>query len=195
MTDGGTESGETPASADEGYRGLPGAYPYAARASDSWLFRAYVLIGGAATAFVAVGMTLAVVTILGETVAASGGTFTLLRGFYVLVGLFVVGPLVAPVLVVARRHRRTAGESPAPRYDAAMGAAGFCFLVSTYAGLVASIPARFVLDGEVVTRTPPEGLLAPVVAALYAVPPAASVLFPLAGAALLVVVHRTAAGS
>lgn len=171
------------------YRGLPGAFPYAVRRSDSRLFRAYAVVGGLVAVLVAVVFCIALVVLLGDTAAASGGTFTFVRAFFLVVGLVVVAPVVAPVLLVARRHRRGGSDC---RYDAALAVAGFAFLVALYLGLVASVPECFVIDGARECRSPPSGLFAPAVAALYAVPTVASPLLPLAGAAGIAVAHRLA---
>ncbi len=169
------------------YSGLFGAFPYAFRRSESRLFRLYAVVGSLLALLVALLFTFAVVVAFGNTSGATGGTFTFSRSLFVLVGFFAVGPLVGPVLFVARQHRR--GRSD-PRYDAAMAAMGFLFVLSLYLGAVASIPAEFTLDGETVQRGAPTGLLAPVVGLLYALPPVASVLIPLVVAAGMFVVHR-----
>ena len=95
--------------------------------------------------------------------------------------------LFRSVLLVARRHRRAGSD---PRYDAGLAAAGGVYLVTLYLGAVASMPARFEIDGEVSTRPEPGDLTAPLVEALYAVPEALSWTIPLAGAALVVLAHR-----
>jgi len=110
----------------DSYSGLLTAYPYAFRQSDSRLFRSYVVVSGLLGALFAFLMAGALVVLVGNTAGARGGSLTLSRTFYVVVGLFVFAPLVGPVLLVARRHRR---ETPvAPRYDAALGAAGYAFV-------------------------------------------------------------------
>lgn len=170
----------------EEYRGAIGAIPYAVRRSDSWLFRSYVLVGGLAALLVALLTALGIVVMFGQTADTTGGTLTLSRSFYLLVGLFAFLPLIAPMLFVARRHRRRGGDAS---YDRWLAAAGYLFLLSLYGGVIASMPAKFELDGEVVTRPTPTGLTAPVVEALYAIPPELSVLVPLAGALVIVGVH------
>jgi len=97
-------------------------------------------------------------------------------------------PLVAPVLLVARRHRRE--TSVRERYDSALAASGYVFALSVYLGVIASMPAEFQVGEELTTRPDPGGLFAPVVEALYALPPALSFLVPLAGALLVYAVHR-----
>jgi hypothetical protein len=170
----------------EAYRGAIGAVPYALRQSDSWLFRSYVIVGGLVAALVALLTTLGIVVLFGQTANVPGGSLTLSRAFYVVVGLFAFAPLVAPVLLVARRHRRSGSD---PAYDRWLGAAGYLFVLSLYGGVVASMPAQFELDGELVARPTPTGLDAPIVEFLYAIPPELSFLVPLAGALVIVGVH------
>lgn len=166
---------------DEGwtYRGLPGAFPYALLHSDSWLFMSYVVVGGLAAVVLAVAFVLALVVALGDTFGAGGGTFTFTRAFVLFVGFLVVVPVVAPILLVARRHRR--GGSTV-RYDRALAASGYLFVPALYLLLVISAPPGL--------REQPTGDLAPVVRLLYDLPPAASVLPPLAAAAITYLVHR-----
>ncbi|MFB6111773.1 MAG: hypothetical protein ABEJ35_04465 [Halobacteriaceae archaeon] len=176
----------------DGYGGLIGAFPYAARRSASWLFRGYVILAALVGLLVVVVVSLGVIKLLATTGRAEG-TSAFVRGFYLLVGVTVVVPIVAPVLLVARRHRRT-GSSP-PRYDRAMAGAGFLFILLLYVGLVASTPpARqeavrpiVVAIGETrveiaLTRTVAEWL--------YALPRVGGVLFPALGAVLIVLIHR-----
>lgn len=172
----------------DGYRGVFGAFPYAFRRSDSWLFRSYVVVGGLAAALLALVFALSVVRIFGATAGIRGGSLTLSRSFVVVVGLFAVAPLVAPVLLVARAHRRD--ERDSPNYDPLLAVGGYCFLLSLYLMAVAAMPESFVLDGETVTRPPPSGPFAPLVAVLYALPPPTSLLIPLVPAAFIAYVHR-----
>lgn len=170
------------------YSGLFGAFPYAFRQSDSRLFRSYVVVGGLLAALLGFAFGLAsVISIAQSTGLAAGGTSSFVRTFVLLVGFLVVLPVLAPVLLVARRHRRVGGDA---RYDRALAAAGLVYLASLYLFVVASMPPEFVLDGETMTRPEPSGAVAPVVAALYVVPPVASPVVPLAAAALLWGVHR-----
>ncbi|MFB6093120.1 MAG: hypothetical protein ABEK02_08930 [Haloquadratum sp.] len=171
-----------------GYGGVVGAFPYAFRACESRLFKLYVVASALATGFVALVVGAALIVLIAQTSGVPGGTLTLSRAFYVVVGLLVVLPAVAPVLLVARRRRRDVETSR--RYETALAAAGFFFLLSVYLGLVASMPATFALDGETVTRPEPSGLFAPVIALCYAIPPALSWLVPLVGAALVAAAHR-----
>lgn len=158
------------------YRGLPGAFPYAVRASDSRLFRAYALVGGLVAVLVAVLFLFGLIGVIAGTAGVRGGTVTFVRAFFLVVALLVVAPLVAPVLLVARRHRRAGSDR---RYDAALALAGFSFVASLALGLVASVPPALQEPGA-----------GPVASALYAVPAVAAPLFPLAGAAAIAAAHR-----
>ena len=173
----------------ETYGGVLGAFPYAFRASDSVLFRLYVLVGGVFALLAVLVFGAALVVQVANTLGGPGGTFTFSRTLFVLLGLFVVAPLVAPILLVARRHRRAGSDT---RYDALLAAAGVLFVVSLYLGLVASIPPEFALDDEVQVRPPPSGPFAPLVELLYAIPSVGAPAVPLLGAALILLVHRYA---
>ncbi|MFD1632414.1 hypothetical protein ACOZ4L_06420 [Haloplanus ruber] len=162
------------------YGGLIGAFPYAFRASDSLLFRSYIVVGTVATAAVSLLFVTALVGVIAATSGGRGGSLTLSRSFFAVVGLFVVVPLVAPVLLVARRHRRVGGH--ATRYDAALAATGYLFLLSLYVGLVISVPPA--------QQTTPTGVLAPAVAVLYALPQLAGVAPPLLAATVELGCHR-----
>ncbi len=171
----------------DGYSGLLGAFPYAFRRSRSRLFRAYVVVGGVLAAILGVFFTFALVVAIANTAGFGGGTITFVRSVFLLLGFVVVTPLLAPVLFVARHHRR---EGDDPRYDFALAVTGAVYIVTLYLGAVASMPAEFELDGEVTTRPDPSGLAAPLVEALYALPEVLSWTVPLAGAALIYLVHR-----
>lgn len=180
-TAGADAEAETPtdASDERSYGGLFGAFPYAFRASDSRLFRSYVVVGGLLSVVVTLLFGLALIALIGRTVGTPDGTFSFVRSFYVLVGLLAVAPLLAPVLLVARRHRR--GWTVDRRYDAALAAAGYLAAVSLYLAAVISAPETL--------RDPPSGALAPLVAALYALPPLAGIVPPLTATALLAALH------
>jgi hypothetical protein len=192
-TDGATDAEGTGADGSEageadGYGGLFGAFPYAFRASESRLFRAYVVLGGLVALLLALGFTVSFLISIAQSAGLSqGGLASFVRSFVVLVGFLVVLPLVGPVLLVARRHRRTGSDGS---YDRALAAAGFLFVLSLYLGVVASMPETFVLDGETVTRPDPSGIFAPVVAVLYAIPSITSPIVPAAAAALIYLAHR-----
>jgi len=171
-----------------GYDGVFGAFPYAFRSTESRLFKLYVVASAVAISLVTLFVGAALIVLIGQTAAVQGGSLTLSRSFYIVVGLLVVLPAIAPILLVARRRRRGAGASA--RHETALAAAGFVFLLSIYLGVVASMPETFTLDGETVTRPPPNGAFAPVVAALYAIPAVFSWSVPLVGAALVGLAHR-----
>jgi len=192
-TEGASASGSGSDSGDDAYGGLFGAFPYAFRTSPSTLFRSYVVLGGLAAFLVALLFGLGLVALFGRTFGVPGGAFTFVRAFFVLVGLFAVAPLLAPVLLVARRHRRSSGPVVAPdepgrgdpppaRYDAAMALAGYLVALSLYVGAVVTAPENL--------RDPPTGSLAPVVRTLYALPSLAGLLPPVLASAVLVAVHR-----
>ena len=172
---------------DDEYGGLLGAFPYAVRRSDSRLFRTYAVLGGLLASALAVFFTFALVVSVASTAALAGGTVTFVRSIFIVFGFLVVAPLVAPVLLVARRHRR---EGSDPQYDAGLSVAGAAYVVTLYLGAIASMPAAFEIDGRVTTRPEPSGVTAPVVEALYALPAALSWTVPLAGAIAILLVHR-----
>lgn len=161
------------------YSGLLTAIPYAFRASRSRLFRGYAIVGMLAAILVTVLMALALVTVIGATASAAGGSLTLSRAFYVVVGLFVVGPMLAPILLVARRHRR---KGSTVRYDAALGLAGFVFFGALYLGLLISVPS-----GQ---QQAVSGVLAPLVRWLYTLPQLAGLAPPVLAGGLIWVAHR-----
>jgi hypothetical protein len=119
------------------YRGLPSAFPYAFRTSESRLFKSYVVVGGLAALLVVVIFTAALVVLMGETASAQGGTFTFSRAFFVVLMVLVFAPLVAPVLLVARRHRRAGRNRD---YERALAAAGYLFFAGMYVSLAVSVP-------------------------------------------------------
>jgi hypothetical protein len=166
---------------EEPYAGLFGAIPYALRASRSRLFRGYVWVGTLSALLVTVLMTLALVSLIAQTATVAGGALTVSRAFYVVVGLFVVGPLLAPILFVARRHRR---QGSSKRYDAALALAGFVFFASLYVGLLASIPS-----GQ---QQPVSGVLTPLIEILYGLPQIWGVVPPVLAALFIAVAHRLA---
>ena len=160
----------------DSYRGVFGAIPYAIRNTDSWAMRVYGIIGALSAAFVAVVVTLGLVVWMGETAGAESGTFLFSRSLYVIAGFAAVAPLLAPLLFVARRHRR--GDPVQTGYDRWMAFAGFAFLVSRYLGMVISAPAEL--------RDPTESV---VVNALYALPPLVGLVPPIVAAAAVFWVH------
>ncbi|WP_435319522.1 hypothetical protein [Haloarchaeobius sp. TZWSO28] len=173
--------------AEETYDGVFGAFPYALRQSESRLFKLYAVVGGLLGVVLTFYFGAALAVQVANTLGSVGGTFTFLRAFYIFFGLLVVAPVLAPVLFVARRHRRVGSDT---RYDLLMAATGFLFLLSLYLALVISMPPEFTLDGETVTRPAPGGLFAPVVSLLYAMPPLSSPLPPVLVGALMLLLGR-----
>lgn len=148
----------------EPYSGLFGAYPYAFRQSDSWLFRGYVAVSALVGVYVGLLLVLSALS----WVASPGllGEKALLG----VIGILVFVPLFAPVLIVARRHRLGLERVGA---DRALGLSGFAFLAAVVLALLISDPSDHggagavgavfsVLDGLPATY----GLVPPVVAAL-----------------------------
>jgi hypothetical protein len=181
MTDAPAETDRDAAAGEEErtYRGLPSAFPYAFRASESRLFKSYVVVGGLAALFVVLAFTAALVNLMGETASAQGGTFTFSRAFFIVLMVLVFAPLVAPVLLVARHHRRV---GPNPHYERALAAGGYLFFLGMYVTLVLTVPAE--------QQDPPVGLLGPVIAVLYDLPSVAGAAPPLVAVGLLWVLHR-----
>jgi hypothetical protein len=169
-----TESaGESP---EGGYGGLLGAFPYAVRRSESWLFRSYVVCAAVVAAFLSVVFTLALVQQLGAT---AGERFSIARAFVILVGLAAVAPTVTPVLLVARSHRR--GADRRRGYEVGLALSGYLFVASLYGLVVATAPEQF--------QQTPQGLFAPLVSALYALPSTYALGIPAAGAAVIAGAH------
>ena len=164
----------------DGYGGVLGTYPYAFRRSRSRLMRSYVVLGGLFTLFTAVLFTFAFVTTVASTLGAGGGTFTFVRSFVLVVGMLVVVPLMAPVILVARRHRR---EGSTRQYDRALAASGYLLAVAVYLLLVISAPPAL--------RDDPSGALAPLVSTLYDLPAVAGAIPPLVAIAIGYLLHRT----
>lgn len=166
------------------YRGLLGTFPYAIRATDSLFCRVYVVVGTVLTLFVAILFLVGVVSAFVNTLGSVGGSFTFSRSFVFLLGTVVALPLIAPVVLVARRHRLGRGSLA---YDRAMAATGFLYAASLYLALVISAPPD--------RREAPPAALAPIVETLYDLPQVAGLVPPLAAAVLLIAVHRRYRGT
>jgi hypothetical protein len=173
----------------DGYRGIVGAYPYALLASRSLLFKCWVLASALATLLIGGFVALGIVFLIGQTAGIGGGSLTLSRAFYVVVGLFLVGPVVAPTLLVARRHRRgvaareeEAAAGSSVRYDRLLALSGFVFLFLLYLGLVATVPPE--------QQQPVSSVWAPLIRYLYDLPQIAGVVPPAIGAVLVYLAHR-----
>jgi len=121
------------------YRGLFGAISYAFRGSQTRLFKSYVVVGVGLTVFTGLLFVFALVGVFAATTGGRGGTFTFSRSFIVFVAILLVGPLLAPVLSLAR-NRRTDGVSR--RTEIELAVAGYLFVVSLVMALFVSVPAQ-----------------------------------------------------
>mgnify|MGYP000131853416 CR=1 FL=1 len=160
----------------DSYRGVFGAIPYAIRHTESWTMRVYGVVGALTAGLIATVVTLALVVWMAETADVQSGTFLFSRSLYVVAGFAAVAPLLAPLLFVARRHRRD--DPVRPGYDRKMAYGGFLFLLSLYVGMVISAPADL--------REPAESV---VVNALYALPQVAGFVPPVAAAVVVFATH------
>jgi hypothetical protein len=147
------------------YSGLFGAYRYAFRQSDSRLFRAYVVGSAFVGAFVSVLLVLGVINWAG-----SAGQFGE-RALLSVIGVLILGPLFAPVLIAARRYRLGLDR---PGFDRLLGLAGIGFLLSIYLALFVSDPTDHSAPGpldapvSIINELPQTyGLVPPVVATLF----------------------------
>ncbi|MFB6163810.1 MAG: hypothetical protein ABEJ31_01485 [Haloarculaceae archaeon] len=178
--DGGVDDATDDADAgDRTYGGLFRAFPYAVRASESWLFRVYAVLAAVLSLALVVLFGGSLIVQLGATASVQGGVFTFSRAFVIFVGLLVVGPLLAPVLAVARRHRRVGSTA---RYDAALATTGYLFVLALYLTLVLSVPPDL--------QEPARGPAAPLVRTLYALPAVTGFVPPVVAAAVMYLVHR-----
>ncbi|WP_435074440.1 hypothetical protein [Halorubrum sp. HHNYT27] len=160
----------------DSYRGVFGAIPYAIRHTESWTMRVYGVIGALTAGLIATVVTLALVVWMAETADVQGGTFLFSRSLYVIAGFAAVAPLLAPLLFVARRHRRD--DPVRPGYDRKMAYGGFLFLLSLYVGMIISAPAEL--------REPAESV---VVNALYALPRPVGFVPPVVAALVVFAIH------
>ncbi|SDF46115.1 hypothetical protein [Halorientalis regularis] len=178
--EGGPEHVEPESATEEkSYGGLFGSYPYAFRQSDSLLFKTYAVVGGLLALLIALLFTFGLVGVIASTTGTGGGVFSFSRAFFIFVGLLVVFPLLAPVLSVARRHRRVGSNA---RYDAAIASAGYLFLLTLYLALLISTPPE--------QQQPVSGAYAPLVELFYALPAIVGLVPPVVGAAAIYATHR-----
>jgi hypothetical protein len=161
------------------YGGIFGTFPYAFRHTESRLLKSYVAIGGLLAWLVAIVFTFSLVTTVASTLGTVGGTMTFARSFIIVVGALVVIPLIGPIVLVARRHRRS--ESTLA-YDRALAVGGYLFAFSLYVTLVITAPAEL--------RDDPSGALAPVISALYDLPTIAGAVPPLLALVVGYLLHR-----
>lgn len=155
----------------EAYAGLVGAFVYASRQSRSWLFRLYVVTGAAVGLFIAVLLVLATITWIANPVAFGE---RLLLG---VIGILLLAPLAAPVLIVARRHRRGGSEPAADRW---FGLTGYAFVAAIGLALYITDPSTHDVGGG----------MAPLAAWLDGLPDLAGLLPPVVAALAIVAVAR-----
>lgn len=173
------------ASEDRSYSGAITAFPYAFKTSASHTFKLYTVVGGLITLGGSLLFVLGIIALLGRISGTPAGVLTFLPALYLLVWLFTVAPIAAPILLVARKHRLERGNS---RYDRSIALAGFAFIVALYLAAIISTPA-----GQ--QATVQSGLVAPLVHFLYGLPRSVGVVPPLLAAAIMVVVHRLHSGA
>ncbi|MDZ7700853.1 MAG: hypothetical protein U5J98_01620 [Halobacteriales archaeon] len=122
----------------EAYSGLVGAYGYALRRSGSWLLRTYVVASAAFGVYISMLLLLALISWIASPVAFGE------RAFLGVIGLLVLLPLFAPVLVSARRHRRGADDPEADRW---LAVGGFAFVAGLGLALFVSDPSPHAVQG------------------------------------------------
>ncbi|MCU4740648.1 hypothetical protein OB955_08130 [Halobacteria archaeon AArc-m2/3/4] len=166
--------------AGKSYDGLPGAFRFAFSRSNSWLFKLYVAVALVLAGLVTIIFVFALIVLIADTVDASDGSISLLRSFFVLVGLLVVLPILAPVLFVARRHRREIGDDTG--YDRRLASTGFLFIFAVYLGLVVSTPPE--------QQTSVDGALGPVLEVLYGLPSIVGLVPPVVAVLVIYGTHR-----
>lgn len=164
---------------EDAYNGVLGAFPYAVRASDSILFKTYGVLGGLLAGLIGFMFTLSLIGVAASTTGTAGGVFSFSRAFIIFVGMMVVFPLMAPILSVARRHRRSVSTR---QYDAAVALAGYAFILSLYLAALLSVPPE--------QQEPVSGATAPVVSLFYDLPAIYGLVPPVLACVLLYLVHR-----
>lgn len=155
----------------DGYRGLVGAFIYAFRTSTSVIFRVYVVVSTIVGVYVSLLIGLAIVAWSGASVAFGD------QAFLAVIGIFLLVPLVTPVLVAARRHRRRESSAHA---DAVIALTGYGFILSIVLALFITDPADHAVSGP----------LGNVAAFLDGLPRATGLLPPLIATVLIVVAIR-----
>lgn len=149
------------------YSGVLGAYRYAFRESPSWLFRLYTVVSALIAAYVGLLLLLALVTWIANPTGRIGE-----RALLGVVGIVILAPLAAPVLIVARRYRRDAPRTA----DRPLALAGTTFLLSVFLALFISDPNDHAVTG--------------LLAALDSLPRSYGVAPPALAAALIAAVAR-----
>lgn len=161
------------------YGGLLGSFRYSYGASDSRIYKGYVFVSAALGLALTLLFTLALIGVIAATLGASE-TITLVRAFFVLVALLVIAPILAPVLLVARRHRKRLGTGET--YDTAVAVGGFLFVGALYLGLVISVPPEY--------QEPTAGGLGVLVDILYGIPQSLGLLPPVVSVIVIALLHR-----
>ncbi|WP_435155373.1 hypothetical protein [Haladaptatus sp. DFWS20] len=169
---------EAATTGEDEYSGLFGAFRYSFRATDSNVFRLYVLVSFVLGFILGLTFVLALIFWFVETLGHSA-LDTTSNAFLGVVAMFVLGPLFAPVLFVARRHRR--GEATVSTYDTLLALGGFLFVVSLYAGLIITVPPEY--------QTANAGVIGEF---LYSLPQLFGLVPPLAAALVIFAIHRFA---
>ncbi|WP_336364395.1 hypothetical protein [Halalkalicoccus salilacus] len=164
---------------ERSYKGLLGSFRYSFGASESYLYKGYVLVSAALGIALTLLFTFALIGVIAATLGASE-TITLVRSFFVLVALLVIAPIIAPVLLVARRHRKRLGAGTT--YDAALAIGGYLFIGALYLGLAISVPPEH--------RESTTGALGAVVETLYGLPEALGLLPPVLAIVAIVLLHH-----
>lgn len=123
----------------EGYRGVVGAFGYAFRRSNSWLFRVYIVLSALLGVYISLLILLAIVAWSGTTVAFGD------QAFLAVIGILLLVPLFTPVLVTARRLRRETSSASAERLIAITG---FVFVLSIVLALLITDPTDHATSGS-----------------------------------------------
>lgn len=186
MTDAATADEATPESddtngGDGGYSGLLGAFRFAFRRSESLLFKCYAAFSLLLGAMLSVVLLAALAQWFTETLGQSALS-TSSNAFLGVIALFVLGPLFAPVIFVARRHDRDEGDDYADHdssTDARLALAGIGFVVSLYVGLIITVPPEYQSENA-----------GAVASALYSLPQLWGLVPPLVGALTVFAVER-----
>jgi len=165
---------------EDAYGGVIGAVRYSLAESESRLFRSYVVVGTLLTLFISILFAFGIVSLIAATTNATGGNLTVVRAFFVVVLLAAIAPILAPILVVARRIRR--GGAPSPRRQFGFGLAGYGYLLALYLGAVVTTPDA--------TEPAETGVFGPVIAALNGLPDAWGLAFPVGAAVLMAALFR-----
>ena len=150
--------------------------------SESYLLRAYTVIGTVASLFIALLLVLAIPQWVKWTLG-QGELNTFSRAMLPWLGMLMVGPLLAPPFYAARRAGQGASSR---RTDFLLALSGFAFLASLYVTLLVSAPAEFR------DPAPDAPLLGPFVEFCYALDPVYAFVPPVLGVVLIVAVERLA---